>query len=102
MPMSTLATLAFIGVAAAGGTYMAMRPTVADGRVIAADLMANSKDGKLTEVECQREVPLGPRGAEFTCDVKGSDGSTAKVQMNLSRSGQYTMVKILDSTPPTR
>jgi hypothetical protein len=35
------------------------------------------------------------------CSVTGSDGSTAKVQMSLSRSGQYTMVKILDSTPPT-
>ncbi len=99
--MSNLATLAFIAVAAGGGTYMAMRPTVADGRVIAADLKASSTDGKLTDVECDREVPLGPRGAEFTCNVKGSDGSTAKVQMNLNRAGQYSMVKILDSTPPT-
>ena len=99
--MSTLATLAFIGVAAGAGTYMAMRPTVADGRVIAADLMTNSKDGKLTDVQCDREVPLGPRGAQFTCSVKGNDGSTATVQMNLDRAGQYSMVKILDSTPPT-
>lgn len=100
--MSTLATLAFIGAAAGAGTYLAMRPTVADGRVIAADLMANSKDGKLTEVDCDRDVPLGPRGAEFTCTVSAGDGSTAKLRMSLSRSGQYSMVKILDSTPPTR
>ena len=33
-------------------------------------------------------------------DVAAGDGSTAKVQMSLSRSGQYTMVKILDATPP--
>ena len=102
MAMSTLATLAFIGAAAGAGGYLAMRPTVADGRVIAADLMAGSKDGKLTEVICDREIPLGPRGAEFACTVSAGDGSTAKLQMSLSRSGQYTMVKILDSTPPTR
>ena len=102
MPMSTLATLAFIGAAGAAAGYLAMRPTVADGRVIAADLKASSKEIQLTDVTCDREVPIGPRGADFQCSLKATDGSTAKVQMNLSRSGQYTMVKILDSTPPTR
>jgi len=100
--MSTLATLAFIGAAAGAAGYLAMRPTVADGRVIAADLKASSKEAKLTDITCDREVPLGASGAEFECKVRATDGSTAKVKMSMSRSGQYTMVKILDSTPPTR
>ena len=100
--MSTLATLAFIGVAAGAGGYLAMRPTVVDGRVIAADLKASSKDGKLTDIICDREVPVGPDGALFQCNVRATDGSTAKVQMSLDRAGKYKMVKILDSTLPTR
>ncbi|MBA3455201.1 MAG: DUF4333 domain-containing protein [Deltaproteobacteria bacterium] len=99
--MSTLATLAFIGAAGAAGTYLAMRPTVADGRVIAADLEASSKEATLSGVTCDREIPIGVRGAEFECTVKVKDGSTAKVRMSVNRAGQYQVVKILDSTPPS-
>lgn len=101
MPMSTLATLAFIGAAGVAAGYLAMRPTVADGRVIAADLKASSKEVMLTDVTCDREVPIGPRGADFQCSLKASDGSTAKVQMSMNRAGQYRTVRILDSTQPT-
>jgi hypothetical protein len=100
MPMSTLATLAFIGAAAAAGGYLAQRETVVDGRVMAADMMSRMKDKGITDMDCDREIPITGTGAVFQCNVRGTDGSTAKVEYTMDRAGSLSG-KLLDQTGPT-
>jgi hypothetical protein len=98
--MSTLATLAFIGAAAAAGGYLATRDTVAKGSVMAADLMSKLNNKDITSLECDPEIPLGPNGAKFQCTVHAKDGSTALIEYTMSRAGSLA-AKLLDGTGPT-
>lgn len=100
--MSTLATLAFIGAAAAAGGYLATRDTVAKGSVMAADLLSRMKtqNDNITSIECDREIPLGHTGATFECTVSARDGSTARIRYTMNRAGSLA-AKLLDGTGPT-
>src|SRR5690606_21431373 len=66
-PMRTLAALAFIAGVGGVASYLAQRPTIADGGVMAADLLAQLRARNITAVACDREIPIGPRGAVFQC-----------------------------------
>ncbi|HEX8110404.1 MAG TPA: DUF4333 domain-containing protein [Kofleriaceae bacterium] len=98
--MRTLAALAFIAGVAAVAIGLARTPTVADGRVLAADLREKvRKDGaNVTEMECDREIPIGVRGATFTCIATLPDGETQVVDWALTPDGQYEA----RPQPPTR
>jgi hypothetical protein len=98
--MSTLATLAFIGAAAAAGGYLAQRDTVMDGRVMASDLMTRLANKDISGMDCDREIPITGTGAVFRCDVSGTDGSTAKIEYTMDRAGSLSG-KLIDSTGPT-
>jgi hypothetical protein len=100
MPMSTLATLAFIGAAAAAGGYLATRETVAKGSVMAADLMSKMKNETLTSMECDPEIPIDHTGATFHCTVRATDGSTARIEYTMNRQGSLA-AKLLDTTGAT-
>ena len=101
MPLRTAATLAFIAAAAGGALYLARRPTVASGEVMAADLMENLKSHGITKLSCDKDIPIGKAGAVFVCDVAADDGSTAKIQFTMDREGRLAS-KPLESTGPTR
>lgn len=96
-------TLGFIALVGAAGVAIGTRSTVADGRVIAADLYESiSKSNKrLAKVDCQPEIPIGRYGAVFECTLYGDDGSTARVEYHMTRDGALSP-KLLDSTGATR
>jgi hypothetical protein len=97
--MRTLAALAFIAGVAALAAYLAQRPTVADGEVMAADLLEQLRERSITAVTCDREIPIGPRGAVFECTATASDGSTARIEYTMGRDGALAG-KILDAAGP--
>jgi hypothetical protein len=99
--MSTLATLAFIGAVAATGAYLAQLETVVDGRVMAADLKARLTNDNIATIECDREIPIRPAGAVFTCAVRATDGSTASIEYTMDRAGSLA-ARLLDATGATR
>jgi Domain of unknown function (DUF4333) len=98
--VKTVAILAFIGAAGAGATALAMKKTVIDGKVMAADLMKQLEKKGITDVTCAPEIPIGAAGATFTCKVAASDGSTANIEYTMNRAGALS-AKLLESAGPT-
>jgi hypothetical protein len=97
----TVAALGFICVVAAAALYLAQRPTVLKGSVMAADMLDRLKDkAKHVAITCE-DVPIGVAGASFTCRIVADDGSTATYKYRLDRDGRLTS-DLLASTPPTR
>jgi len=87
--MRTLAALVFIAGVAAVAVGVARVPTVADGRVIAATLLENvRKDGAMA-LECDPAIPIGVRGATFTCVATLADGASQVVDFTLNPDGEY-------------
>ena len=99
--VKTAAILAFIGAAGAGATALAMKKTVIDGKVMAADLMQQLEKKGITDVTCDPEIPIGAAGATFTCKVAASDGSTASIEYTMNRAGALS-AKLLDGSGPTK
>ena len=84
--MGTALGVFFILVAAATGVFVGTRPTVMDGRWIAAKL-AKSAEGKGTAIECDREIRVGVTGAEFAC-VHSQLGASQQVWYRMTRDGK--------------
>jgi hypothetical protein len=83
----SLAILAFIAGVAALAIYVARRPTLAHGSVLAAELLEQNK-GKLRSLVCDDRVPIGVDGARFTCNAVFVDGSQGSVVFRMLRSGK--------------
>ena len=86
--MKTLAALLFIAAIAAVAIHLARRPTIADGRVIEADLLAAMRDQGVTGMECDRAIPIRRDGAEFACVATLHDGSRQDLRIQMDRAGQ--------------
>jgi uncharacterized protein DUF4333 len=99
--VKTVAILAFIGAAGAGAFLLSQKRTVIDGKVMAADLMKQLENKGITEMACDREIPVGTAGAVFRCKVSANDGSTAQIEYTIDRNQQLSG-KVLDGTGPTR
>jgi hypothetical protein len=98
----SLVILGFIGAAAAAATLLATRPTVIDGKVMAADLLPGMQAHGFTgTVKCDDRIPIEREGAVFECTLSGDDGSTARIEYTLTRSQQMS-ARVVDSTGPTR
>lgn len=87
--MQTPLTLLFVAAAGAAGAYVATRPTVMDGDVLAADMQKQLESKGVTRVECDRAIPITKDGAKFTCINHGADGETAKIRYTMDRNGSY-------------
>jgi hypothetical protein len=98
----TAATIGFICVVAAAALYLAQRPTVIKGSVMAADMLDRlPKDkAKHFKITCD-DVPISVAGATYDCRIVADDGSTATYKYHLDRDGRTTS-DLLASTPPTR
>jgi hypothetical protein len=96
--MRTLAALAFIAGVAAVAIGLARRPTLADGRVVAADLLEDVRKDGVTEMECDPVIPVGVRGATFTCIATLRDGAAQVVDWVIKPDGQPEA----KPQPPTR
>lgn len=82
--MGTTLGVLFILAAAAIGIGVGLRPTLIDGRRIAAEI-AKQVDG---EAECDREIRLGAAGAEFEC-VISQGGAMQRIELTMDRNGNY-------------
>jgi len=89
--LRSLLVLAFIGGVAAAAGYLAQRPTIASGAVIAADLLARNA-GSLRAVECDPEIPIGVDGARFWCRAELVAGGSARMELQLDRAGAIHQV----------
>lgn len=89
--MRTLAALLFIAGTAAVAVSLARTPTIADGRVVAADRLedARAQGIPVSGMECDPHIPIGRRGAAFTCIATLASGATQVVEYTLSADGQY-------------
>ena len=87
--MRTLATLLFIAGIAAVAVGLARTPTVASGQVIAAGLLEDVRKDGVTAMDCDPAIPIGVRGAAFTCIATLVDGATQLVEYTLKPDGQY-------------
>ena len=93
--------LGFICAVAAAALYLAQRPTVLKGSVMAGDMLDRLGDrAKHFAITCD-DVPVGVAGATYECRIVADDGSTATYKYHLDRDGRTTS-DLLASTPPTR
>lgn len=101
--MRTLAALAFIAGVAAVAVGLTRTPTVADGRVIAAELLEDARKDGVVAMACDRAIPIGVRGASFTCVATLAAGATQVVDYTLKPDGQYeAKPHEVKPHPPTR
>jgi hypothetical protein len=84
--VGTVLGLFFILAAAATGVFVGTRPTVMDGRWIAAKL-AKSAEDKGTTIECDRAIRVGVKGAEFAC-VHSRLGASQQIWYRMTRDGK--------------
>jgi hypothetical protein len=96
--MRTLAALLFIAGVAALAVALALTPTVADGRVMAADRLEEVRKDGVTAMECDAKIPIGRQGAAFTCVATLAVGATQTVDYLLRPDGQIAA----KPQPPTR
>ena len=86
----SLAVLAFIGAAAAFGIYVAMQKTVIKGEVMAATMMDLVDKSKISKIECDERIPVGPEGAKFRCKLYAPNGATGLFDYTIDRAFKFT------------
>jgi hypothetical protein len=103
--MGTVMSLVFIAVAAAAGVLVGTRPTVMDGRWMAAKLVGADGDGDTSggdgdgkdggdggagrfKLECQREIPIGVQGAKFACTAPTGE----RLRYRMGRDGKVVQI----------
>jgi hypothetical protein len=90
----------FIVAAAATGVFVGTRPTVMDGRWIAAKLTKAGQEVPGT-IECEREIRVGVAGAEFAC-VRTRNGAREQVWYRMARDGKVELVRVGRPGHPAR
>ena len=97
--MRSALVVVFVCAAAALAGYVAQRPTVARGSVLAAGLLqANAKVVK--DITCDDEVTLGLDGATFNCMVIGKAGGSERDQFHIDRAGMIHRVGTATENTP--
>jgi hypothetical protein len=85
------AIIGFIVVVGGAATYAWLRPTVAHGDVLAADLV-KANPGVLASLACDREVPIGVDGASFWCDAVFVKGPPRRLHFSIARTGAIKQI----------
>lgn len=94
----TFAVLAFIAGVGGAAVYVANRPTVARGDVLAADLMeSNAKI--LKSLDCDPEIPVGVDGARFWCRAQFRIGAVKRLEFKMDRAGGIKQIGEEDGAP---
>ncbi|HET9624093.1 MAG TPA: hypothetical protein VFP84_22125 [Kofleriaceae bacterium] len=86
--MKTLAVVLFVAVVGAVAIHLARRPTVADGRVMEADLLGQLRAQGVTGMACEPRIPIGRDGATFSCVATLESGATQTLAYTMDRQGQ--------------
>jgi hypothetical protein len=87
--MGTPGALLFIAGTAALAIALARTPTVADGRVVAADRLEEARRDHAIGMDCDAQIPIGRAGATCTCIATLADGATQLVEYTLRPDGQW-------------
>jgi hypothetical protein len=93
--MGTALGLVFILAAATTGVYVGTRPTVMDGRWIAAKLTKAAPEAAAAAIECDRAIPIGVAGAEFACSLGGDQ----QIRFRMNRDGKLEQVSAQRTRP---
>lgn len=88
--LRSFAALLFIGSVAAVGIFVATRPTIINGDVIASDLLGQLHKRGVERVECDPAIPFTVTGASFQCTLWNRDGSRGRRRFTISRAGSIT------------
>ncbi len=99
-PMRTLAVLLFIAAAAVAAVQLGRTRTVADGRVIEADLVGLLRSRGVAAMSCDRDIPIGVDGAAFTCMATLANGATETAEYRMDRAGNFRW-KLIRATGAT-
>jgi hypothetical protein len=81
----------FVAVVAAVALYCAQRRTVARGDAIAAELV--EMNPLLRAMDCDREVPIGMKGATFACKAHFKNGDSVEYTLAMDRAGQIRVIE---------
>jgi L-2-hydroxyglutarate oxidase LhgO len=95
-----LAVLVFIAGAAGLAALLFRTPTIADGRVIEADLLEELKKNGVASMACDRHIPIGIDGAKFRCVATLRDGATQTADFVMSRAGNYQWTLVEQAGTP--
>jgi|GEM_PF-3097414 len=101
-PMRTLAVLLVIAAAAAAAVQLGRTRTIADGRVIEADLLGLLRTRGVAGMSCDRDIPIGVDGARFTCVATLAAGGTETAEFQMDRAGNFRWKSIGATGAPER
>jgi hypothetical protein len=85
----TFAALVFIAGVAVAAIWVARIPTVADGRVLEAEILPAFRGQGVVGLGCDREIPVGRDGARFGCTASLSSGGRQRLDCSLERDGRF-------------
>ena len=88
--MKTFAALVFIAGVASTAIALARRTTIADGRVMEAEILPAFRGQGVVGLVCDREIPVGRDGAKFGCTAPLGRGATQRLACALDRDGRFT------------
>jgi hypothetical protein len=88
--VKTLTVLVFIAGVAALAVGLFRARTVADGRVLEADLLALTRDQGVMGMTCDARVPIDRSGARFSCTATLASGATQRLACELDRRAQLS------------
>ena len=87
--MRTFAALVFIAGCAVAAIWLARMPTVADGRVLEAEILPAFRGQGVTGLACDRSIPVGRDGARFGCMASLGGGGRQRLACTLERDGRF-------------
>jgi hypothetical protein len=85
----TFAAVAFIAGVAVTAIWVARIPTVADGRVLEAEILPAFRGQGVVGLACDRTIPVGRDGARFGCIANLSGGGRQRLDCTLERDGRF-------------
>jgi len=85
----TFAALVFIAAVAIIAISLARTSTIADGRVLEAEILPAFRGQGVVGVACDREIPVGRQGAQFGCTASLGGGATQQLACTLGRDGRF-------------
>lgn len=98
--MYSLLACVFIAGAASGVTYLAQKPTVARGAVLAGDVHDMKLFSDTSDLACDDEVPITVTGASFHCHAKTGAGGREGIACVLDKDGSLRCHVDDTSAPP--
>lgn len=82
----SLAVVVFIAGVGAAAIYVGLRPTLARGAIVGADLIEANK-ATVKAMACDDSIEIGVDGARFACRADFIDGSSLRLEFQMDRAG---------------